>query len=105
MPEECRELGVLQLSDIHICTLTHEYVSFPPRCLSNETSVLLLYSLVHGNSNFLEYVLVRTDVDTLVRFRIIHLSNEYLVMIYSGSLPFGGLPNKETKSSVLKKRH
>lgn len=35
-------------------------------CLSNETSVLLLYSLVHGNSNFLEYVLVRTDVDTLL---------------------------------------
>ncbi|KAH6816394.1 dyggve-melchior-clausen syndrome protein [Perilla frutescens var. frutescens] len=35
-------------------------------CLTNETSVLLLYSLVHGNSNFLEYVLVRTDADTLL---------------------------------------
>ncbi|CAA0823037.1 Unknown protein [Striga hermonthica] len=35
-------------------------------CLANETSVLLLYSLVHGNSNFLEYVLVRTDLDTLL---------------------------------------
>ncbi|KAJ8464683.1 hypothetical protein OPV22_027235 [Ensete ventricosum] len=35
-------------------------------CLSDETSVLLLYSLVHGNSDFLEYVLVRTDLDTLL---------------------------------------
>ncbi|XP_051129691.1 uncharacterized protein LOC127250441 isoform X2 [Andrographis paniculata] len=35
-------------------------------CLANETSVLLLYSLVHGNSDFLEYVLVRTDLDTLL---------------------------------------
>ncbi|EPS63352.1 hypothetical protein M569_11433, partial [Genlisea aurea] len=35
-------------------------------CLANENAVLLLYSLVHGNSNFLEYVLVRTDVDTLL---------------------------------------
>ncbi|KAA8548686.1 hypothetical protein F0562_000370 [Nyssa sinensis] len=35
-------------------------------CLANETSVLLLYSLVHGNSDFLEYVLVRTDMDTLL---------------------------------------
>lgn len=34
--------------------------------LANETSVLLLYSLVHGNSDFLEYVLVRTDLDTLL---------------------------------------
>ncbi|GFP86041.1 dymeclin [Phtheirospermum japonicum] len=35
-------------------------------CLANESSVLLLYSLVHGNSDFLEYVLVRTDLDTLL---------------------------------------
>ncbi|KAL3812564.1 hypothetical protein ACJIZ3_013832 [Penstemon smallii] len=35
-------------------------------CLTDETSVLLLYSLVHGNSDFLEYVLVRTDLDTLL---------------------------------------
>ncbi|KAL6548364.1 hypothetical protein OROGR_008785 [Orobanche gracilis] len=35
-------------------------------CLANETSVLLLYSCVHGNSDFLEYVLVRTDLDTLL---------------------------------------
>ncbi|PIN06670.1 Proteins containing regions of low-complexity [Handroanthus impetiginosus] len=35
-------------------------------CLAEETSVLLLYSLVHGNSFFLEYVLVRTDMDTLL---------------------------------------
>ncbi|CAN6439611.1 unnamed protein product [Victoria cruziana] len=34
--------------------------------LFDESSVLLLYSLVHGNSNFLEYVLVRTDLDTLL---------------------------------------
>ncbi|XP_042038278.1 dymeclin-like isoform X5 [Salvia splendens] len=34
--------------------------------LANEASVLLLYSLVHGNSKFLEYVLVRTDADTLL---------------------------------------
>lgn len=36
------------------------------RCLGDETAVLLLYTLVHGNSDFLEYVLVRTDLDTLV---------------------------------------
>ncbi|KAL7220356.1 hypothetical protein ACSBR2_013270 [Camellia fascicularis] len=35
-------------------------------CLNDETAVLLLYSLVHGNSDFLEYVLVRTDLDTLL---------------------------------------
>ncbi|XP_071691533.1 uncharacterized protein [Rutidosis leptorrhynchoides] len=35
-------------------------------CLSDENAVLLLYSLVHGNSDFLEYVLVRTDIDTLL---------------------------------------
>ncbi|XP_039130514.1 dymeclin [Dioscorea cayenensis subsp. rotundata] len=35
-------------------------------CLDGESSVLLLYSLVHGNSDFLEYVLVRTDLDTLL---------------------------------------
>ncbi|XP_059650584.1 uncharacterized protein LOC132296390 isoform X2 [Cornus florida] len=35
-------------------------------CLADETAVLLLYSLVHGNSDFLDYVLVRTDLDTLL---------------------------------------
>ncbi|MCI85138.1 dymeclin-like, partial [Trifolium medium] len=35
-------------------------------CLADETAVLLLYSLLQGNSAFLEYVLVRTDMDTLV---------------------------------------
>ncbi|KAI6693314.1 hypothetical protein NL676_021024 [Syzygium grande] len=35
-------------------------------CLADETAVLLLYSLVQGNSGFLEYVLVRTDIDTLL---------------------------------------
>ncbi|XP_052191505.1 uncharacterized protein LOC127800753 isoform X7 [Diospyros lotus] len=34
--------------------------------LADEAAVLLLYSLVHGNSDFLEYVLVRTDLDTLL---------------------------------------
>ncbi|KAJ4967966.1 hypothetical protein NE237_014667 [Protea cynaroides] len=34
--------------------------------LADESSVLLLYSLVHGNTDFLEYVLVRTDLDTLL---------------------------------------
>lgn len=34
--------------------------------LGDETAILLLYSLVHGNSDFLEYVLVRTDLDTLL---------------------------------------
>uniref|UniRef100_A0A2P2MPV0 Dymeclin n=1 Tax=Rhizophora mucronata TaxID=61149 RepID=A0A2P2MPV0_RHIMU len=34
--------------------------------LADETAVLLLYTLVHGNSYFLEYVLVRTDLDTLL---------------------------------------
>jgi len=37
------------------------------RCLADEAAVLLLYSLLQGNSAFLEYVLVRTDLDTLVR--------------------------------------
>jgi hypothetical protein len=35
-------------------------------CLADESAVLLLYSLVHGNPDFLEYVLVRTDMDTLL---------------------------------------
>ncbi|XVF63046.1 hypothetical protein PTKIN_Ptkin09bG0057200 [Pterospermum kingtungense] len=35
-------------------------------CLADEAAVLLLYSLVQGNSDFLEYVLVRSDVDTLL---------------------------------------
>lgn len=35
-------------------------------CLKEECAVLLLYSLVHGNPAFLEYVLVRTDLDTLL---------------------------------------
>ncbi|XP_057992651.1 uncharacterized protein LOC110632778 isoform X3 [Hevea brasiliensis] len=35
-------------------------------CLGDETAVLLLYTLVIGNSDFLEYVLVRTDLDTLL---------------------------------------
>ena len=37
------------------------------RCLADETAVLLLYTLAHGNSDLLEYVIVRTDLDTLVR--------------------------------------
>lgn len=52
-------------------------VFFPARCLGKETSVLLLYTLVHGNSKFLEYVLVRTDVDTLVNISYFHITNEY----------------------------
>ncbi|CAO2832053.1 unnamed protein product [Amaranthus hypochondriacus] len=35
-------------------------------CLADEAAVLLLYSLVHGNVDFLEYLLVRTDLDTLL---------------------------------------
>ncbi|KAF2284286.1 hypothetical protein GH714_020237 [Hevea brasiliensis] len=35
-------------------------------CLGDETAVLLLYTLVIGNSDFLEYVLLRTDLDTLL---------------------------------------
>ncbi|XP_021692003.2 uncharacterized protein LOC110673245 isoform X2 [Hevea brasiliensis] len=35
-------------------------------CLGDETAALLLYTLVHGNSDFLEYVFVRTDLDTLL---------------------------------------
>ncbi|CAL5386107.1 unnamed protein product [Camellia sinensis] len=34
--------------------------------LADETAILLLYSLVHGNSDFLEYVMVRTDLDALL---------------------------------------
>ncbi|XP_057423371.1 uncharacterized protein LOC130717235 isoform X2 [Lotus japonicus] len=35
-------------------------------CLPDEAAVLLLYSLLQGNAAFLEYVLVRTDIDTLL---------------------------------------
>ncbi|KAH1036199.1 hypothetical protein GLYMA_20G150500v4 [Glycine max] len=35
-------------------------------CLADEAAVLLLYSLLQGNSAFLEYVLVRTDLDALL---------------------------------------
>ncbi|KAL8162708.1 hypothetical protein V2J09_014197 [Rumex salicifolius] len=35
-------------------------------CIADESATLLLYSLVHGNAGFLEYVLVRTDIDTLL---------------------------------------
>eukprot|EP00245_Coleochaete_scutata_P002264 TRINITY_DN1297_c0_g2_i1.p1 TRINITY_DN1297_c0_g2~~TRINITY_DN1297_c0_g2_i1.p1 ORF type:complete len:518 (+),score=93.00 TRINITY_DN1297_c0_g2_i1:66-1556(+) len=35
-------------------------------CLVDDRSTLLLYSLVHANPSFLEYVLVRTDLDTLL---------------------------------------
>ncbi|KAK4782689.1 hypothetical protein SAY86_007063 [Trapa natans] len=35
-------------------------------CLTDEAAVLLLYSLLQGNSAFLEYVFVRTDLDTLL---------------------------------------
>uniref|UniRef100_A0A0D3DIS1 Uncharacterized protein n=1 Tax=Brassica oleracea var. oleracea TaxID=109376 RepID=A0A0D3DIS1_BRAOL len=36
------------------------------RCLADEGAVLLLYSLLQGNSYFKEYVLVRTDMDTML---------------------------------------
>ncbi|CAJ1967038.1 unnamed protein product [Sphenostylis stenocarpa] len=35
-------------------------------CLDDETAVLLLYTLLQGNSTFQEYVLVRADLDTLL---------------------------------------
>ncbi|KAG8636750.1 hypothetical protein MANES_15G033000v8 [Manihot esculenta] len=35
-------------------------------CLCDETRVLLLHTLMHGNSDCLEYVLVRTDMDILL---------------------------------------
>ncbi|KAL9240845.1 hypothetical protein vseg_015021 [Gypsophila vaccaria] len=35
-------------------------------CLADEAAALLLYSLVQGNADFLEYILVRTDLDTLL---------------------------------------
>lgn len=38
------------------------------RFLADERAALLLYSFVNGNFAFLEYILVRTDLDTLVRF-------------------------------------
>ncbi|BBG92377.1 hypothetical protein Prudu_000099 [Prunus dulcis] len=34
--------------------------------LADEAAALLLYSLLQGNADFLEYVLVRTDLDTLI---------------------------------------
>ncbi|BBN01202.1 dymeclin [Marchantia polymorpha subsp. ruderalis] len=34
--------------------------------VADERSTLLLYSLVHGNATFLEYMLVRVDLDTLL---------------------------------------
>lgn len=35
-------------------------------CLLDDRSTLLLYSLVHGNPAFLEYLLVRADLDTIL---------------------------------------
>ena len=35
-------------------------------CLVDDRSTLLLYSLLHGNPSFLEYCLVRQDLDTLM---------------------------------------
>uniref|UniRef100_A0A1J3IUG8 Dymeclin n=1 Tax=Noccaea caerulescens TaxID=107243 RepID=A0A1J3IUG8_NOCCA len=35
-------------------------------CLADEGAVLLFYSLLQGNSDFKEYVLVRTDLDTML---------------------------------------
>lgn len=35
-------------------------------CLVDDRSTLLLYSLIHGNPAFLEYLLVRADLDTLL---------------------------------------
>ncbi|KAK1395267.1 Dymeclin [Heracleum sosnowskyi] len=34
--------------------------------LADEGAVLILYSLIHGNADFLEYVLVRTDLETML---------------------------------------
>ncbi|PRQ36617.1 hypothetical protein RchiOBHm_Chr4g0393611 [Rosa chinensis] len=36
------------------------------RYLTDEAAALLLYSLLQGNADYLECVLVRTDLDTLV---------------------------------------
>lgn len=53
----------------HLALVMSEWAcNYVFRCLADETSALLLYSLVHGNSDFLEYVLVRTDLDTLVKY-------------------------------------
>lgn len=35
-------------------------------CLVDDRATLLLYALIHGNEAFLEYVLVRSDLDTIV---------------------------------------
>ncbi|CAI7879479.1 unnamed protein product [Closterium sp. NIES-53] len=35
-------------------------------CLTDDRATLLLYSLIHGNSAFLDYCLVRSDLDTLI---------------------------------------
>ncbi|XP_068637680.1 uncharacterized protein [Aristolochia californica] len=48
-------------------------------CLNDESSVLALYSLLHGNSDFREYVLVRTDSETLLQ--------PILEMLYNASIP------------------
>lgn len=51
------------------------------RSLADEASVLLLYSLIHGNSDFLEYVLVRTDLDTLVRISTVFAGMFFLFIL------------------------
>eukprot|EP00271_Cylindrocystis_brebissonii_P005392 TRINITY_DN17402_c0_g1_i1.p1 TRINITY_DN17402_c0_g1~~TRINITY_DN17402_c0_g1_i1.p1 ORF type:complete len:727 (+),score=106.70 TRINITY_DN17402_c0_g1_i1:575-2755(+) len=46
-------------------------------CLMDDRSTLLLYSLVHGNPAFLEYLLVRADLDTILM--------PLLAMLYNAS--------------------
>ncbi|KAJ1423853.1 Dyggve-Melchior-Clausen syndrome protein [Sesbania bispinosa] len=62
---------LLVLIHYHKCAIQQEFLDFLPLwtffiSLADEAAVLLLYSLLQGNSAFLEYVLVRTDVDTLL---------------------------------------
>eukprot|EP00899_Mesostigma_viride_P025984 jgi/Mesvir1/6570/Mv25657-RA.1 len=49
-----------------LCVSYRELYDTIGMCLVDDRSTLLLYTLIHGNPAFLEYVLVRGDLDTLL---------------------------------------
>eukprot|EP00897_Mesotaenium_endlicherianum_P006674 jgi/Mesen1/6034/ME000308S05228 len=55
-------------------------------CLMDDRSTLVLYSLVHGNGAFLEYLLVRADLDTIVLPGVPWYKERLLPKISLGSL-------------------
>ena len=57
------------------------------RCLPDESSALLLYSLLNGNAGFLEYVLMRTDLNAVVCCAMKDLPDLFLKVSLFGVVP------------------